>query len=78
MNLISYVLQLEEDKYYIGKTNYFEGFDGCEYCFQKHQAGRGCEWTKLYKPISIIDKCEVNSYIEVDILTKEYMMKYGI
>lgn len=78
MNIIIYVLQLEEDKYYIGKTHSFEEFDGCEFCFREHQSGRGCEWTKQYKPISIIEKYEHNCKLEDNILTKKYMMKYGI
>jgi len=78
MNLTIYSLQLEEGKYYIGKTNCFEDFDGCEHCFQKHQSGKGSEWTKLYKPIQIIDKYKSNSHLDVDILTKKYMIKYGI
>lgn len=78
LNLIIYALQLEQGKYYVGKTHRFEGFDGVELCFQEHLEGRGCEWTKLYKPISIIESYEHDSTFEEDDLTKKYMMKYGI
>jgi len=77
LQLLIYALQLEQGKYYVGKTHRFEGFDGLQFCFQEHIEGRGCEWTKLYKPISIIESYEHHSTFEEDVLTK-YMMKYGI
>ena len=78
MQLNIYALQLEQGKYYIGKTNRFEGFDGVQLCFQEHLEGRGLEWTKKYYPISIIESYEHYSPFEEDVLTKKYMMKYGI
>jgi predicted GIY-YIG superfamily endonuclease len=73
--LIIYALQLEQGKYYIGKTHRSEG---SELRFQEHLSGRGSEWTKFYKPISIIESYEHHSTFEEDVLTKKYMMKYGI
>ena len=78
LQLIIYALQLEQGKYYVGKTHRFEGFDGVELCFEEHLAGRGSEWTKKYYPISIIESYEHHSTFEEDVLTKKYMMKYGI
>ena len=73
--LIIYALQLEQGKYYVGKTHRSEG---AELRFQEHLSGRGSEWTKFYKPISIIESYEHHSTFEEDVLTKKYMMKYGI
>jgi len=70
--LIIYALQLEKGKYYVGKTH------SLELRFQQHKSSNGSEWTKKYKPISIIESYEHHSTFEEDILTKKYMMKYGI
>jgi predicted GIY-YIG superfamily endonuclease len=71
-SLIIYALQLESGKYYVGKTH------NLELRFQEHKSGNGSEWTKKYKPISIIESYEHDSTFEEDVLTKKYMMKYGI
>jgi predicted GIY-YIG superfamily endonuclease len=68
-----YVLKLENDKYYVGKTH-----RGSDIRFQEHISGKGSEWTKLYKPISILETTEHDSAFEEDVFTKKYMMKYGI
>lgn len=73
--LTIYALQLESNKFYIGKTSRNEGVD---VRFQEHKSGRGSEWTKLYKPMSIIQHYEHDSTFEEDVLTKRYMIKYGI
>jgi predicted GIY-YIG superfamily endonuclease len=73
--LTIYALQLETNKYYIGQTN--RGTNAT-IRFQEHKSGKGSEWTKRYKPISIIETYETESLFEEDILTKKYMMKYGI
>ena len=73
--LTIYALQLESNKFYIGKTSRNEGVD---VRFQEHKSGRGSEWTKLYKPVSIIQSYEHDSSFEEDVLTKKYMIKYGI
>ena len=71
-SLIIYALLLVEGKYYVGKTN------NLDLRFEEHTSGYGSEWTKKYKPISIIEFYENNSTFEEDILTKKYMMKYGV
>lgn len=73
--LTIYALQLESNKFYIGKTSRNEGVD---IRFQEHKSGQGSEWTKLYKPVSIIQSYEHDSTFEEDVLTKKYMIKYGI
>jgi predicted GIY-YIG superfamily endonuclease len=74
-SLIIYALLLESNKYYIGKTNETKGVN---LRFQEHLSGIGSEWTKIYTPISIIQSYKHESSFEEDVLTKKYMMKYGI
>lgn len=67
-----YVLELENNKYYIGKTNY------PKFRLDSHFNYRGSEWTKKYKPIKLkelIKNCE--SYDEDKYVIK-YMEKFGI
>ena len=67
-----YILLLENNKYYIGRTK-----DLAER-FKQHCNGYGVEWTKLHKPIKIIyTTLLLNSYDENN-YTKLYMKKYGI
>jgi predicted GIY-YIG superfamily endonuclease len=73
--LIIYALQLEQGKFYVGKTHRQKGV---EMRFKEHLTGRGSEWTKKYHPISIIESYEHHCTFEEDILTKKYMMEYGI
>ena len=75
MSYIIYALQLEEGKFYVGKTHKNIGI---KIAFDEHLKGNGCEWIRKYKPISIIENYEHYYIFEEDILTKKYMMKYGI
>ncbi len=71
--MIIYILQLENNKYYVGKTV------NMGQRFSQHCSGQGSEWTKIHKPIRIIktiDNC-IDSIME-DNITKKYMLKYGI
>lgn len=68
-----YVLKLENDKYYIGKTN-----KKLEERFQEHLNGEGSEWTKIHKPIEIIEYNKYADDYDEDKYTKKYMNKYGI
>ena len=70
---IIYVLKCSNDKYYVGKTNKF-----VEERFAEHIKGVGSEWTKLYKPIEILESVDMISDFDEDIKTKEYMKKFGI
>ena len=67
-----YTLQLEEGKYYIGKTN------NPEFRMNSHFNSNGSEWTKLYKPLKVLElKPNCDDYDE-DKITRQYMDKYGI
>jgi hypothetical protein len=67
-----YILRLEEEKWYIGKT------DTLEYRIIEHALSKGAVWTSKYRPIEI-EKIFVNvSPYEEDRYVKEYMDLYGI
>jgi hypothetical protein len=67
-----YVLQLESGKYYIGKTS------EPEYRLESHFNSHGSAWTRLYKPMRVIEiKPDCDNYDE-DKVTMQYMNKYGI
>ena len=72
MNSNIYILELENDKFYIGKTN-----DVGER-YKEHLNGEGNIWTKNNKPKSIIETIENCSLYDLDEYVKEYMKKYGI
>lgn len=67
-----YVLQLEDDKWYVGKT------DDIQKRFEQHKNELGSEWTKLYKPMKIYLTKEVKSIHDENNVTKDFMKKYGI
>lgn len=67
-----YTLQLEQGKYYIGKTN------NPQFRLDNHFNSNGSEWTKLYKPLRVLElKQNCDDYDE-DKITRKYMDKYGI
>jgi len=68
-----YVLKLIKDKYYIGITN-----KDLRVRFLQHKQGIGASWTKLYKPISIVETLMTSNKFDEDKWTKMYMDKYGI
>lgn len=65
-----YILELENGKYYVGKTK------DTNNRIKKHFKGYGSEYTRKYKPVKI-DKIHYNSTDELK-YTLEYMKKYGI
>lgn len=67
-----YVLELHNNKYYIGKTN------NIEKRFEQHINGNGSLWTKLHKPIKIIEIYYNCDSFDEDKYVKYYMSKYGI
>lgn len=71
MKLI-YVLELENNKYYVGKTH------NIEKRFNDHLNGNGSEFTKIYKPIQIYKIYKELSEFDEDNYTKKYMKIYGI
>jgi cellular nucleic acid-binding protein len=67
-----YALQLENGKYYIGKTN------NPQFRLENHFRSNGSEWTKLHKPIRVLElKPNCDNYDE-DKITRQYMDRYGI
>lgn len=69
---VIYILRLEGGKYYVGKTgNAYRRFND-------HFKGRGARWTKLHKPIEVLDIIENKSLFTEDNVTKQLMINYGI
>jgi predicted GIY-YIG superfamily endonuclease len=67
-----YVLQLEDNKWYIGKTA------DVKKRFSQHQNGSGSAWTKSYKPVKIVETRRLKDDYDETNTTKDYMKKYGI
>ena len=67
-----YILQLEYEKYYIGKT-----FD-VNFRIDKHFTNNGSMWTNKYKPITILAIIANCDDYDEDKHTIIYMEKYGI
>ena len=71
MNIL-YVLQLADNKWYVGKTT------DAATRFKQHVSGTGSAWTKLYRPIKMVESRPLkNAYDETN-TTKDLMKKYGI
>lgn len=67
-----YALQLEKEKYYIGKTvNPVIRLDD-------HFTSRGSHWTQKYKPLKCIELYENCNGFDEDVLTLRYMKEKGI
>ena len=73
MTTTIYILKLNNNKYYVGKTNRTVNDR-----YQEHLDGNGSIWTKKYKPQSIIKQIENSSPFDEDRYVKEYMAIYGI
>ena len=70
--LYIYVLQLQNDKYYVGKTT------NPHFRFDNHFTSNGTEWTKLHKPIAILELISNCDDYDEEKYTYKYMDKYGI
>lgn len=70
--LYIYILELESNKYYIGKTT------NPEYRLETHYDGDGSAWTHKYKPIKLIEIFGGCDNFDEDKYTLKYMEKYGI
>jgi len=66
-----YVLKLQRGNYYIGKTS------NIDKRIVEHVQANGSEWTKLHKPIKLVESFEGDIYDEDKFVIK-YMDKYGI
>ena len=68
-----YVLALDNDKYYVGKTRNFQAR------YKDHlNSSMGALWTKIHKPIKIVEKIYYYDDYDEDKIVKKYMYKYGI
>ena len=67
-----YILELENSKYYIGKTH------NPNFRLDAHFNSIGSSWTKKYKPIKLLKLIPNCSDFDEDKYTKEYMLKKGI
>jgi hypothetical protein len=70
--LFIYVIHLQNDKYYIGKTT------NPHFRIETHFTNNGAEWTKLHKPIKILELIPNCDDYDEDKYTYKYMDKYGI
>jgi len=67
-----YILELDENKFYVGKTN------NPEFRLEKHFDGYGSQWTRKYKPIKILDRIDNCDDFDEDKYTLKIMSEKGI
>ena len=67
-----YILKCEQDKYYVGKSK------NADFRIKDHFEKGGSQWTKKYKPIEIVEIRDDCKDSDEQIITQEYMKKYGI
>jgi hypothetical protein len=67
-----YILKLQGNHYYVGKT------DNPQKRFQEHLRGSGSAWTKKYKPLCIEQVISNQTDFDEDKYVKICMNKYGI
>lgn len=67
-----YILRLESNKYYIGKTL------NPKFRLETHFSSNGSSWTRKYKPINIHQLIPDCDNFDEDKYTLKYMEKYGI
>ena len=72
-NSVLYVLELENNKFYLGLTD-----KNINTVYDEHVNGTICEWTKIYKPINIDRIMKDCDQFDLNIYTIEYMLKYEI
>ena len=70
---VLYALLLEDQRWYIGKT------DNMDQRWADHLAGSGAQWTRVYRPLKVYETrpCGINTF-EEDHMLKEYMRRYGV
>jgi predicted GIY-YIG superfamily endonuclease len=68
-----YVLQCEKNRYYVGKSD-----RPIETRISEHFANNGSEFTRLYKPIRVVEVVSNADVLDEDKYTKAYMIKHGI
>ncbi|CAF1242916.1 unnamed protein product [Didymodactylos carnosus] len=71
-NRIVYVLECENNKFYVGKTT------NVKRRLIAHKKGSGSSWTRLHKPIKVFKEYKNCDAFDEDKYTKTYMSEYGI
>ncbi len=69
---VIYVLKLEDDKYYVGRTK------NPSVRLEDHFHSNGSSWTKKYKPIEVLETIRCCDVYDEDKYTLKYMNTYGI
>lgn len=67
-----YILELEHDKYYVGRTN------NITTRIEQHKNGEGSAWTTMYKFKSLIRQIKSNDPFDEDKWVKKWMQQHGI
>lgn len=67
-----YVLRLEGDNWYVGKTKHVESR------LEQHMSGNGAAWTRLHKPVEVAMEREMIGLFDEDNKVKSLMIAYGI
>ncbi len=67
-----YILELENNKYYVGKTT------NPDFRLEQHFNSSGSQWTKKYKPKKVLELLSNCDNFDEDKYTLKYMEKYGI
>ena len=67
-----YILQLEDDKWYVGKST------DVAKRFTQHCSGSGSAWTRAYAPLRIAETRPITSPHDETTVTKDLMKKYGV
>lgn len=67
-----YILELENNKYYVEKTSNIDS------CFLSHTSGSKSEWTKLYKPLKVLEQYDCCSNYDEKLILLESMKRFGI
>lgn len=67
-----YILELENKKYYVGKTT------NPDFRLEQHFNSSGSQWTKKYKPKKVLELLPNCDNFDEDKYTLKFMEKYGI
>jgi cellular nucleic acid-binding protein len=67
-----YILKLENNKYYVGKTT------NPSFRLESHFNANGSAWTKKYAPIKVLELLPDKDDYDEDKYTKIYMDRYGV
>jgi len=70
--LYIYIIKLENNKYYVGKTLY------PDFRINDHFNSTGSAWTRKYKPIEIVQLIDNCDDYDEDKYVIKYMEEYGI